>query len=261
MFIYSDFQKWSQGDAVGGNNMWAYVSSTDAIATIVTNGYFDSVNNTVDGVAASHLIGINDLIWVVCTDYEGFVLVSAIEPTIVSSQFQITIGGGAVGTSNLADSSVSTAKLDDAAVTSAKLDPTTIQYATLTLAAADVLGAYATPVEVVAAPGAGFVIEVESALFICDFGSVQYTVGGAAGLQYGTAAHLAGVLATATIAGATIDAWAADAAIRVAGAMADSDATDVANKSLCFSNDTAAFLLGDSPIDVHVWYRVVPTGL
>jgi hypothetical protein len=260
-FNINNFQKWSQGDALGGNNMWAYVSSTDAIATIVTNGYFNSVNNTFDGVAVSPLIQINDLIWVNCTDYQGYVLVSDTEPTIISSQFQITIGAGAVGTSNLADGAVTTAKLDDDAVTSDKMDPTVLKYAVVSMAAADVLGAYAAPVEILAAPGAGFVIEVESALYVCDYGGAQFAAGGVAALQYDDTVHGGGVLASATTAAAVINAWAADSMLRVGGAMASAAATAVANQGIFFSNDTAAFTTGTSVVDVHIWYRIVPTGL
>src|SRR5215208_6352777 len=125
-FVYTNFQKWSQGNATGSvNNVWAYYT-TQAIADVVTNGYFDSVNGIVDGVTSNEQIRVNDLIWVVASDYQGFVLVSDTSPTIVSAQFQITVGAGAVGTANLADDAVTTDKIDDDAVTADKIDDNSI---------------------------------------------------------------------------------------------------------------------------------------
>ncbi len=261
-FVYSNFQKWSQGDAVGGNNMWAYVSSTDAVATIVTNGYFNDVNNiTADGVSVSDLIQVFDLIWVVCTDYEGYVLVSDVEPTIVSAQFQITVGAGAVGTANLADSAVTTQKIADDAVTSAKLDPNTIQYLKVPMTAAQFNGMYAAPFEILPAPGANRLLVVKQAMLEVDYGGAQFANGGVFGLQYDTDVHGAGVGASETAAAAVAIAWAADSTLALAGACPSSAAADTVNKSVCMSNLTGAFDTGSSTVDVHIWYEIVVTTL
>ncbi len=66
-----------------------------------------------------------------------------------------------------------------AAVTSAKLDEKTIKYAEVSLSRAQLLALNASPVTVVAAPGAGKVIEFISAVVISDFDTAAYTGGGA----------------------------------------------------------------------------------
>jgi len=64
---------------------------------------------------------------------------------------------------------VQTADIKAAAVTSAKLDEKTIQYAAVSLTNAQVLAVRATPVQLVAAPGAGKALEFVSAQLIFDY--------------------------------------------------------------------------------------------
>lgn len=65
--------------------------------------------------------------------------------------------------------SVDTAELADNAVTSAKLDEKTIKYAEVSLTNAEMLALRATPKTLVAAPGAGKVLEFLSACLLFDY--------------------------------------------------------------------------------------------
>lgn len=76
---------------------------------------------------------------------------------------------------NIGTGAVTTAKLADAGVTSAKLDPTTIQYAAVSIAAAAVAALRATPATLVAAPGAGLMLEFVSAELILDWVTPGFT--------------------------------------------------------------------------------------
>lgn len=271
-FVYTNFQKWSQGNATGSvNNVWAYYT-TQAIAAVVTNGYFNEVNGIIDGVTSNEIIRTNDLIWVVASDYQGFVLVSDTSPTIVSAQFQITVGAGAVGTSNLADDAVTTAKIADDQVTSGKIAANTIvsgdiatdviQYVKVPVTAAQVNGAYAAPFVLIAAPGANKLIRVHDVTIEVDYGSAQFTTGGAMALQYDSTANGAGVLASASLAAATLNGYSADAIVGLAGAAASGTAAATVNKGIYLSNLTAAFAVGTgTTLDFHISYSIVTTTL
>lgn len=68
----------------------------------------------------------------------------------------------------------STFTIANAAVTTAKLDATTIQYAAVALTNANMLNLRATPIQLVAAPGAGYVLEFISATLLFDY-TAAYT--------------------------------------------------------------------------------------
>lgn len=67
---------------------------------------------------------------------------------------------GSIGATELATDAVTTAKIASNAVTSAELDEQTVKYTTVTLTNAQVLALRATPITIVAAPGAGKFIEI-----------------------------------------------------------------------------------------------------
>jgi len=72
------------------------------------------------------------------------------------------LAGKIVGDIGASAGSIGTAELASNAVTSAKLDVATIQYAEVSIAAAAIATLRATPVSLVAAPGAGKVLEFVS---------------------------------------------------------------------------------------------------
>jgi len=83
----------------------------------------------------------------------------------ISSAGALAASAGSVGTTELAD----------AAVTSAKLDEQTIRYAAVSIAAAALGTLRATPVTLVAAPGAGKILEFVSAVLILDYTAPGFT--------------------------------------------------------------------------------------
>jgi hypothetical protein len=143
------------------------------------------------------------------------------------------------------------------AVTSAKIALNVIQYVKVPVTAAQFNAAYATPLVMIAAPGANLQIVVKQAVFAMTFVSASYANGGATGLQYDNVAHLAGTLATATVPGATIDAYGASSNVGVAGAVASGLSSATVNKAIYLSNDTAPYITGDSTWEMHLWYSVV----
>lgn len=252
-FLYTNWQRWSASFDLENNTLWNYSDPLLTGATIAASGFFNSVNNNAD----SPVLNINDLIYVEASDVNQFYQVTAISPNVTVSAFQITIGTGAVGTTNLANGAVTTAKIAANAVDVAELALDTIQYVKVPVTAAQFKGAYAAPFVLIAAPGAGKMIVVDDAQYVMTFVAAQYTAGGVLALQYDSTVHGAGTLASATVAAATVNAWAVSSNIGVAGALANSAITTVQNKGLYLSNDTAAFATGDGTFEVHIAYRIV----
>ena len=133
--------------------------------------------------------------------------------------------------------------------------------AIVTMNTAAVTGAYATPVQIVAAPGASQTIMVLNAQVITEV-STAFATGGVAQLQYGSTIHGAGTIATsATIAAAEITAASSQiftmAPIAAATVMATATFKSL---GLYFSNATQAFTNGaSSTITIAVTYVVIPS--
>jgi hypothetical protein len=257
--------KWSQGNALGCNQMWNYTDTGTAIATLVAANFFDPINEG----NPTPLMNIGDLIWIIASDVlDGeFAVVTAIDPHITVSVFDVVLGVGAVGTNNLADQAVTAAKIEDNTITddqvavngltSAALDKTTIQYTKVAMTAAQFNGMYAAPFLLIAAPGANKMIVVKQAVLAMTFVAAQYANGGAVALQYDSTVHGAGPAASATVAAATIDGYAASSDVGVAGADTSGASSTKVNKGIYLSNATAAFDTGDGTWNVHIWYEVV----
>jgi hypothetical protein len=124
------------------------------------------------------------------------------------------------------------------------------------LTAAQVIAMYATPVLLLGAPGAGLMNVLNRMSIGVDYGSAQYTSGGAILAQYKSTANGAGTAASATLAAATLNAVAADTVLNVAGVASIANANAV-NQPLYLSNQTGAFATGDSPVIVSLNYSVI----
>ncbi len=147
----------------------------------------------------------------------------------------------------------------NAAITSAKTAPTLMQYAEVDLTAAQFNGMYAAPVVLVAAPGANKMIVVDKVVLNMTFVSAQYAAGGVVAAQYDSTIHGAGSAASATIAAATVNGFAASTGIMVDGALASVAFTASVNKGIYLSNQTGAFTTGDGTWKIQIWYRTVAT--
>lgn len=176
-------------------------------------------------------------------------------PTSVAMSGDVAII--ASGATTIQANAVTTAKIIDAAVTTAKLDATTIQYVKVPMTAAEWNGMYAAPKLLVAAPAAGKQIVVQRAVAAMTFVAAQYAAGGAVALQYDSTVHGAGPLASATLAAATVNAYAASSDVGLDGADTSGASSTKTAKGLYISNDTGAFTTGDGTWNIHVWYEVV----
>lgn len=160
----------------------------------------------------------------------------------------VAFPAGTIGTTELASN----------AVTTAKLDVSTIQYAEVSIAAAAVATLRATPVSLVAAPGAGKVIEFISAILILDYTAPGYTeTDDNLAVKY---TNGSGVAVSETIEMTGFIDLTADAMIQT---QAIKDALLTANAALVLHNTGSGEFgnSGGSALRVKVAYRVHSTGL
>ena len=131
-----------------------------------------------------------------------------------------------------------------------------VQYATIEVPSTEILALFATPKELVAAPGVGKVLEFLSAVLVLDFNSAAYATNGILSVRETNAA---GTAHSATALLAAFLAQTADTILPVQPL-----ATGLAlaeNTPMVLSAAAAETATGDSPMTVKVAYRVHNTGL
>lgn len=262
---------------VNAPNAFIYGSPNDTVATIAGANYF---------LAQYASLSVGDWIYVNGTDASEILIVTA------SSSTSVTTAGfaasGTVNTANIVNNAVTYAKFQQAsaadvllgnptggaanysevtlgngldfASTALELKPTYLNVVEVSLTAAQFNGMYATPVQVIAAPGANKAIIVRDVVLNMTFVSAQYAAGGAVGLQYGNSAHLAGAPASATEAATDFTAAAASTLFRFGGGLSTGALVSAAaNTAVYISNDSGAFTTGDSTFKVWISYQVIPT--
>jgi hypothetical protein len=158
---------------------------------------------------------------------------------------------GTVSNDILGTSAVATENIASGAVTSAKIDSGVLQVATVEVTSAELLAINATPKTLVAAQGAGTIIEFVSATLFLDYGTAAYANNGILGV-YET--NASGTVVSDTIALADFLAKTADTYVAVQALSADTGLND--NVPLVLTQATGESITGDSPVTVKITYRV-----
>jgi hypothetical protein len=138
-------------------------------------------------------------------------------------------------------------------VPSSQLDPSTIQYATVALTNTQTKALNSAPPAIIAAAGAGTLIEVLSAVLENVFLTAAFANGGVIQLSYGASTT---VPASATVAATFLTSPTASQVIVLAGALATNLASAVLNTAVYLASATADFITGAGHVTVKVAYRV-----
>lgn len=257
-------------------NLFVYASPTDTVATIEASNYF---------LTQFGSLSVGDTIIVNGTDASIMLIVTASTSTsVTTTSFTPT---GSVGTSNIVNNAVTYAKLQQASAGDVLLanptgsaanyeeitlgnglsfSGTTLQVnlglsrqTTVALTLAQFVGMYATPVQLLAAPGAGLMNVIDSIYVNLVYGSAQLAAGGAVGAQYGATIHGAGPAASATEAATDYTSAIASTLFRIGGGVSTGAVTSTAiNTAIYLSNATAAFTTGTGgSFSVIVNYRTI----
>lgn len=118
-------------------------------------------------------------------------------------------------------------------------------------------GIYATPVQVIPAPGANKMIVGMNASLALVYNSVQYANGGAIRFQYDSTNHAGGTnLFATTVAASDINGAASGSQLLIGVAQAF-NANSFANKAVYVSCATGEFTAGDSTLKYDILYRIV----
>lgn len=220
--------------ATGLIGFFTYDATTDAFVALAANG---GISNTLPSA---------DIIVGNASNVATAVAMSG--DVHISNTGATTIQAGAVTGSKIANNGVDFAQLAlDVAAT-----------ATVSLTAAQIIAMYTTPVQLIAAPGSGKLVLIDSILWDIAFGTMQFTAGGAIQAQYGNTTHGAGPAASGSIAAATLNGVAASGFVANSSGAATLNApATVENTAVYISNATQAFATGDSTVNLYVRYRIV----
>lgn len=160
----------------------------------------------------------------------------------------VAVATGALVSGNLLSASGTTGNLQDSTISASSVSSLITQVGnvttvSVTLNPTQMAAAYATPVQLIAAPGAGKVIIVQEAtVYTASTGNTPYATGTAPIIQYDSTVHGGGTNAVGSglVAG---DITAASSQIRcLVGSVAA--LTGVTNKGIFFSNATGAYTAG-----------------
>lgn len=136
------------------------------------------------------------------------------------------------------------------------------RYATGGLTATQVNNLFATPIEIIPAPGAGAMIVIDLLVVELVFGSANFAAGGNLYLQYGNTAHGTNFATQSAGIPAAFVTGGASAAISTTGTINTTTglATSVAgNAAVTITNATGAFTTGTGcSLTWYVWYKIVP---
>ena len=163
-----------------------------------------------------------------------------------------------ITTYRILDGTIATADIAAAAITSAKLDATTVQYAAVEVTSAEILALFTTPKSLVAAPGAGYILDFISLLLAYDYLTTAYTIGAATNLQV-KYTDGSGAAASVTQAVTGMIDQATDQ-IRHLDKL-ESGITPVVNAALVLTLAGANPTAGVGTLHCKVVYRIFATGL
>jgi hypothetical protein len=134
-----------------------------------------------------------------------------------------------------------------------------MQTVTINLTAAQIKGIWATPIQLIAAPGSGKLILVDSMLWDIHYGTVQYASGGTIAAQYGNTSSGGGAPASNGLTSSVFNSVNVNGFLQNLGIINSQffASSFALNAAIYLSNQTAAFTTGDSTATLYVRYHIV----
>ena len=133
----------------------------------------------------------------------------------------------------------------------------TVQHLQTSLSAAQIIAMSATPVQLVAAPGAGKTVVITRAALRITRTSTAFASGGVGIIQYNNTATGAGTNAVdSTFTAATFTGASGASESLRNGAVLSDQGTALQNLGIFISNQTGAFTTGTGTLTVDVWYFI-----
>jgi hypothetical protein len=171
------------------------------------------------------------------------------------------IAADTVAAVDIATGGVASAEVLDDSLTVADHNTAMVAEATGTLTAANIAAMNATPVTLLAAPGAGKVIIIDEIEFFHDYDTAAYTDGGDVTIEYETSGLDINVFDVALVTAGADDNWLIKPLTYTSTATASSHAslTANANKAIKITNAVGAFAGGDvaNIIKYRIRYHVI----
>lgn len=178
---------------------------------------------------------------------------------LANVNFVLPIADGTVNNDALID----TIPLSSDGAGNLSFDNTGVRFASGLLTSNQIKNLNTTPVELIPAPGADFMVVINSFSLETVFGTLAYTGGGFTYLQYGNAAGGPGAN-YATFETSIPDTFiqsGASSVILTQGSMNSTTglaATSTNNAAITITNDTALFATGDGICRWYAWYSIIP---
>lgn len=235
------------------NSADTFAVSTNKAPAIV---YFDHGNNVLRDNKGSDCVAVGALVKGGNKDANDVIVFKTFEQPSLGQN----LTPGSVSATELASDSVTTAKILNANVTGAKIADSVIKTVKVDIDVAEIKALRATPIELVAAPGAGKVIQFESAVLVLTAGTEVLTESAdnmAIMLDDGS-----GMAVSQTIEATGFIDGAAD---KITNALAKidtiADLSDAEDKNMVIKNTGSGEYAGnasdDAALAVYVTYRVI----
>jgi hypothetical protein len=233
-FSYAYWDKLSAAGNESVPTLWGYSDTATTRSAMTADGFFNDVASLLD---------VGDLLYLKGSDGSMTVQVAATSPNVTVTD-NPGIAAGSIVNADISSS---------AAIDYSKIAANNILLtASTSVTAAQFKAAFTTPVQLVAAAGAGIAYFLESVVINMEYAAPAYADGGNVLVQYGAAA--AGTAASEVMTAANFFATA-DTTFSAKAADLNVATATIANAGLYLSNLTGAFTAGNSAMTVTVWYR------
>jgi hypothetical protein len=143
-------------------------------------------------------------------------------------------------------------------VTPTELGTAPVIYQKFPISPTQIMGMFATPVQLVAAGGAHTSYCVRACIYELLFNSIAYTSGGVYTIQFGSSAGLGGPREMTAFSAASLNV-STNSVIFQLWDTGLSFLTTAVNQGLYFSNATGAFASGNSTLNIHLYYQLIAT--